>query len=193
MTNDQLAHELLLDPTFQLDESGGCSVENPVFHSIRESFHKAFWDSLFDDLLVPIPCYMRVLRVLGEIRDGINDLVGSREAGAITEVIDLDLIKQQTQVGSYCWGSCCRLVGAVVAVIQRVQSPKRDDETKERWAECQKELQSDSAATADAKPRAFCKALEFLLDRVNAVRIDAANGRLRLIAPVIKDHGIDYE
>ena len=40
MTNEQLAHELLLDPTFQLDESGGCSVENPVFHRIRESFHQ---------------------------------------------------------------------------------------------------------------------------------------------------------
>ena len=40
MTNEQLAHELLLDPNFQLDESGGCSVENPVFHRIRESFHQ---------------------------------------------------------------------------------------------------------------------------------------------------------
>ena len=94
MTNEQLAHELLLDPTFQLDESGGCSVENPVFLSIRESFHKAFRDSLVDTLLLPIPSCLRVLRVLGEFRDGINDLVGSREAGAITEVIDLDLIKQ---------------------------------------------------------------------------------------------------
>ncbi len=40
MTNEQLAHELLLDPTFQLDEHGGCNVENPVFHRIRESFHQ---------------------------------------------------------------------------------------------------------------------------------------------------------
>ena len=40
MTNDQLAHELLLDPMFQLDESGGCSVENPAFHCISESFHQ---------------------------------------------------------------------------------------------------------------------------------------------------------
>jgi len=40
MSNEQLAHELLLDPMFQLDEGGGCSVENPVFHRIRESFHQ---------------------------------------------------------------------------------------------------------------------------------------------------------
>jgi hypothetical protein len=43
MTNVQLAHELLLNPAFQLDESGGCSAENPIFHSIRESFHKVSW------------------------------------------------------------------------------------------------------------------------------------------------------
>jgi hypothetical protein len=56
MTNEQLAHELLMDPTFQLDESGGCSTENPVFHRIRESFHQAFWDSLVDDLKLQTPC-----------------------------------------------------------------------------------------------------------------------------------------
>lgn len=40
MTNEQLAHELLLDPTFQLDENGGILTESPVYHRIRESFHR---------------------------------------------------------------------------------------------------------------------------------------------------------
>ena len=35
--------------------------------------------------------------------------------------------------------------------------------------------------------------LEFLLNRVNVMRIDAANARLRLISPVIIHHGVDYE
>lgn len=43
MTNEQLAHELLLDPAFQLDDSGGSLVENSAFHRIRESFHKVFF------------------------------------------------------------------------------------------------------------------------------------------------------
>ena len=103
MTNEQLAHELLLDPTFQLDESGGCRVENPVFHSIRESFHQAFLDSLVDDLRLAAPCYVRVLRVLGEIQDGISDVAGSREAGRIAEAVDLDLIRQQAEAGAYGW------------------------------------------------------------------------------------------
>ena len=190
MTNEQLAHELLLDPTFQLDESGGCSVENPVFHRIRESFHQAFWDSLVDDLRLAAPCYVRVLRVLGEIRDGISDVAGSREAGRIAEAVDLDLIRQQAEAGAYGWDSCSRLMGSVVGVVQAVQAPRRDEETRAGWREVERGMRE---AGAEGRPRALCRALEFLLDRVNAMRIDAANARLRLIAPVIKDHGVDYE
>lgn len=192
MTNEQLAHELLLDCTFQLDESGGCSVENPVFHRIRESFHQAFWDSLVDDLKLAVPCYVRVLRVLGEIRDGINDLAGSRESGSITEAVDLGFIREQAEAGLYGWGSCMGLIAAIVKVVQKVQAPKRDEETKAKWTEVGAQMQA-ADADAQARPRSLCKALEFLLDRVNAMRIDAANARLRLIAPVIKDHGVDYE
>jgi hypothetical protein len=182
MTNEQLAHELLLDPTFQLDESGGCSVENPVFHRIRESFHQAFWDSLVDDLKLAAPCYVRVLRVLAEIRDGINDLAGSRESGSIAEAVDLEFIKQQAELGLYGWDNCMRLIGSIVAVIQRVQAPKRDDETRARWKQVGQAMQD---ATGEDQPRSFCKALEFLLDRVNAMRIDAANARWPMMLTLI--------
>ena len=79
LTSEQLAHELLLDQTFQLDESGSCSIDNPMFYHIRDSIQRAFWDSHVDDLQLAIPCYARVLRVLAEIRDGIADLWGSNE------------------------------------------------------------------------------------------------------------------
>lgn len=38
MTNEQLAHELLLDSSFTLDKYGGCRGENPVHSKIRASF-----------------------------------------------------------------------------------------------------------------------------------------------------------
>ena len=190
MTNEQLAHELLLDPKFQLDESGGCSVENPAFHRIRESFHRAFWDSLVDDLKLDAPCYVRVLRVLSEIRDGVADIAGGRAAADISEVIDLDFIKHQAEAGLYGWDSCRKLFACVVAVIQSVQLPKRDSETANKWRELNAEM---DGVDMEGRPRALCHGLEFLLDRVNAMRIDAANSRLRLISPVVKDHGVEYE
>lgn len=40
ITNEQLAHELLLDPGFALDDVGGSGLESSVQHNIRESFHE---------------------------------------------------------------------------------------------------------------------------------------------------------
>lgn len=133
-----------------------------------------------------------MIRVLAEIRDGIKDLAGSRESGTMTEIADLDYIKQQAEAGLFSWVSVTHLVYAMNQVVQRVQAPKRDEETKEKFAVIDKAMCA-AAEVLEEQPRAFCKALEYLLDRVNAMRIDAANARLRLIAPVIKDHGIDYE
>jgi hypothetical protein len=131
-----------------------------------------------------------VLRVLAEIKDGIADLAGHRESGAICEAVDLDFIKKQAEMGLYGWNSCTALIVSIVQIIQRTQAPKRDGETRDRWLL----LQATFQVTAELeRPRVFCKSLEFMLDRVNAMRIDAANARLRLIAPVIKDHGVDYE
>ena len=90
MINKQLAHGLLLDPLFQLDESGGCSTENPAFHCVGESFHRAFWDSTEDDVKLEPPCYVRVIRVLEEICNGIHNLLSD---SGIHEVIDLAFVK----------------------------------------------------------------------------------------------------
>ena len=39
--NEQLAHELMLDPTFQLTAEGNCDVIlNPAFARMRDSFHR---------------------------------------------------------------------------------------------------------------------------------------------------------
>ena len=52
---------------------------------------------------------------------------------------------------------------------------------------------SMESATASDQPSAFCKALEFLHKRLNAMRIDAANARLCLIAPMFQRNRVAYE
>ncbi len=187
MTNEQLTHELLLDPTFQLDDTGGCNIGDAVFRRMRESFHQAFWDSLVDDLRLETPCYVRVIRVLGEIRDGIVDLAGEGES--IDEVVDVDFIRTRAEAGNYGFSDAARLFGDVVRIILRVQAPTRDAETRGEWSALENKI---AAVTLDSAARVTCDGLEFLLERVNAMRIDAANSRLRLIAPVIREHGLDY-
>ena len=110
MTNEQLAHELLLDSDFRLDDKVGvryalcslvaaslaryapifclCRLSLTVFFSprlqagmsddklvhtkIRETFERAFWESLVDDLSATPPSYNRVLSVLNEISNGVQ-------------------------------------------------------------------------------------------------------------------------
>jgi hypothetical protein len=129
---------------------------------------------LVEDLKFAAPCYVRVLRVLREIRDGIIDLAGSKEAHAIEEAIDLDLIKQQTELCAFGWVCCKRLVASVLVIIMRIQSPSRDASTSERWRKVGLEMEQ---AEREDQDRIFCGALEFLLDLVNILRIDAANTR----------------
>ena len=135
---------------------------------------QAFWDSLVDDLKLTTPCYVRVLRVLAEIRDGIAEVGGGRVATSIREAVDTELIKQQAESGAFGWDSCMSLVGSVVTIIKRVQAPGRDSSTRERWKEVGLSMQN--AEVCD-HASIFCRALEFILDLVNILRIDAANAR----------------
>jgi hypothetical protein len=134
---------------------------------------QAFWASLIDDLKLARPCYVRVLRVLAEIRDGITDL--THGANAINEAIDMDLIKQQTDLGAFGWVCCKRLVASVLCIIMNIQAPGREASTKERWRQVGSAM--DKANDMADHARLFCNALEFLLDQVSILRIDAANAR----------------
>ncbi len=139
---------------------------------------QAFWNSLADDLNINPPCYVRVLRVLSEVRDGILDLAGVRESVAISEAIDIDFIKDQAELGIFDGMACKSLVGAVVGIIRRLQAPKRDGETQAKWLVVGASM---LAAESADRPRVMCKALEFMLDRINVMRIDAANARYDLV------------
>jgi len=179
LTNEQLAHELLLDDSFQLMDDGmGCNMGT---NKIRETFHRAFWMSLEDDMKCAAPTYVRAVRVLSEIKDGILDAKGH----AIASIIDLDELRKPERA----WGhdEVCALVSSIYAVIRDVENSSRHGETAAMWANIEVSMRESPT------PTALCMGLEFLLNRVNVMRIDAANARLRLIAPVVKDHGIEYE
>jgi hypothetical protein len=62
------------------------------------------------------------------------------------------------------------LVHALLQAVQRSQAPKRDEETRTRFAAVDT-LLTEAATSPEDQPRAFCKALEFLLDRLNAMRL----------------------
>jgi T-complex protein 11 len=145
---------------------------------------QAFWDSLVDDLKLETPCYTRVARVLKEIRDSFRDLAGSHDVGAAHELLDVDFISEQMSNGAYSWSNCVSLIEGTMSIVCRIQAPKRDAETAELWAPVRLELLNPGDAHA-----VFCKSLRFVMDRINILRVDAANARLKLVAPVVREYG----
>lgn len=189
MTNEQLAHELLLDPTFKLDNEGAGYIDNTVLSGVRESFKVAFWNSLVDDLRISPPCYTRVIRVLGEVREALIDLKPSLGA-QLREKIDTTYFTQLVEMGSIDWPACVAILDGVISTLIGMQEPQRRQETESKWEEMKRRMQS---CTTEQQPEAFCKSLEYVLARVNATRVDEANRRLRSIAHIIQQHGVEYE
>jgi hypothetical protein len=110
----------------------------------------------------------------------------------ISQVIDPDLIHQQLEAGCFDWSSCVKLVNDIMSILGPFGFDKAldTDENKPSWTEVQQLLAN---ATVQTQPTVFCTALEFILDRVKAVRIKIANIHLTMIAPLIKTHGVEYE
>jgi hypothetical protein len=78
MTNEQLAHELLLDRNFRLSEKAGISADKLVHTQLRETFKKDFWDSVAVDLATTPPSFVRILSVLTEIKQSIEELTAGQ-------------------------------------------------------------------------------------------------------------------
>jgi hypothetical protein len=176
LTNEQLAHELLLDPNFII--SGDFKGCNGLQKNIKEAFNAAFWASLVDDMLLEVPYYGRVLRVLCEVRDFIADLGMGRFRQNIYDVIDIELIQSRIAANALHWQEVVAMVSDVVVIVTRLHPPARVSLTEEKWCILRQAMQD---ATDSAKqPVVFCKALEFLLNSVEALRIDEANSRYAL-------------
>ncbi len=106
MTNEEWAHELLLNPTFQMTEAMAAGCTNIAQERIKASFQKAFWTSLEVDLRLSPPCYVRILRVLTEVRGGIAEMAGGGHALQVRELVDIELTSQRTKENIMEWTEC---------------------------------------------------------------------------------------
>jgi len=184
MRNERFAHELMYDPAFQLKDD--------IYTIVTDSRKRdALWESLARDLTQSPPFYPRVISLLKDIRDGISDLTAGTEKDII---IDVDFIKTRVDQGAfYSWSESRNLIYSVTQIIQRVQYPSRDEDTSKLFKEVKAMMESCSSGEPEEYSTAFCKGLKFLFDRINIMRVDAANARLRLISPIMRDQGVDYE
>ena len=198
--NEMLAHQLLRDPGFAIPDGGWNS--NSICKFISDQFTIAFWDSLGDDQKLLVPCYVRVHRVLREItegaREGLTGSSGDRICISVNSAavdfpseLDMEHFKQMIGANAIDMVDVFGFVSRIFHGIRVIQSFHRLSAMDAKWLAVKTSLEgvTDNITRADA----FTNTLRFLLDCVSEYRVDAANRRLRLIAPVIMEHGKDYE
>jgi hypothetical protein len=176
VTNEQLAHELLLNSAFQLTESNAKKLAQSTWHHVQMAFHESFFDSLTDDLKLTPPCLNRAFRLLIEVRDRIADVAGTDSPAhvEIMEIIDPAKLRQEQEAGACDWDFSVRLVSSIIRVIVSIQTRERELETGCTWERIREQMVE---ATREARPEALCKAFRFLMERVRVLGIDGANVR----------------
>jgi hypothetical protein len=201
VTNEQMAHGILLDPTYSLDATQGGTV---VQRRIRDVFRESFWKSLTDDLRFPF--YGRLFKLFQEIVDGVMKLVEgfkiAHDGRVILQVLDLGLIKQEVGNGAFTWETCQQLVANVERIftdldarfkkaLLRVGEKVREPDSK--WVDVKAAMEAVAGAPAE-QPGAFCAALKYLVhSRLSDVSFDAANLKMSKVKPTMLFHGIEYE
>jgi len=174
VTNMALAHEIALDPNFQLEkfEPKQASVEKQV----RDVMHVAFWDHLREQLNQDPPVYSQALVLLQEIRDQLLEITlphQQRLRQEISDKLDVALIKQQAEQGVLDFA---QYSSYVVQMMGKLCAPVRDEAIA-------------ALARQTDVVNVFCGVAETL----DLMKLDMANYTIQMIRPTIVRQIVDYE
>ena len=194
--DEQYAHELLLNPFFQLEcKNLGILSEDRLVR--KEALEEAFWKSLggVKDLYAfPVShhSWSRIMRLLVEIRDSFTSLADEPNALAMKELVDTELIRQQLEVqGCFGWGEWLVLVQEMRDIIKSammqhdkkkqtiivIMNPEQQQRATEMQAGWDAMVSRTVAVHQQNESRLLCEALKFLMESVVVFRTDVMNER----------------
>ncbi|CAJ0765450.1 17586_t:CDS:2 [Entrophospora sp. SA101] len=170
LTNEQLIHEIIIDPEFELKPSKLSGLEERVhkmakkayFDSIKEDFEKGKFDRCMPNLL-------------NDIKQRLVELMppNSPMYSSVNEVLDIELITQQSKAGVYNIRNCIMFI---TNMMLQICAPVRDEQ-----------IQSLQNMTE------LSEIFQRLLEILDLMRLDLANYRLKAHRPYLKEHAVDYE
>ncbi|XP_040575030.1 T-complex protein 11-like protein 1 [Lepeophtheirus salmonis] len=175
VTNMVLAHEIAVNKDFKLEDFKG--EASPLEKSVKEMIHKAFWDSLKDELKEKPPIFKGALSVFGEAKEIILRLLilpqHQRLQSDIKEKLDLELIKQQAEHGVLDVESYAQYV---LELMAKLCAPIRD----EQIAELNKRTD-------------IVHLLKGIMETLDMMNLDMANFTLHRAKPIIIARSVEYE
>ncbi|KAM6370213.1 T-complex protein 11 homolog [Pluvialis apricaria] len=169
-----IAHEIVLSGDFKLQAASFSpkSLENRV----KETLHKAFWDSLEEQLSAYPPDYSQAIQLLQEIKEALLSLLLPRHhqlRRQIEEALDMELIRQEAEHGVL---DIRGLTTFVLGTMARLCAPVRDEEVRG--------LQS---LTDPAQ------LLREIFRVLGLMKMDMLNFTIQSIRTHLQDHTVQYE
>ncbi|KAM7169135.1 LOW QUALITY PROTEIN: T-complex protein 11 homolog [Macrochelys suwanniensis] len=169
-----IAHEIVVNREFKLQEVN--FSPNSLESRVKETLHKAFWDSLKEQLSASPPDYTHVIQLLQEIKENILSLLlprHSRLRNQIEEALDMELIRQEAEHGAL---DIPNLTMYILGTMAMLCAPVRDEEVQR--------------LRGVTDPVQLLREIFQVLD---LMKMDMVNFTIQSLRPHLQDHSVQYE
>ncbi|KAJ3417303.1 hypothetical protein HDV05_005759 [Chytridiales sp. JEL 0842] len=176
MSNEQLAHELTLDPEFSLKKP----TLSPLEAQIRQVARKAFFDSVIESFNKGD--FSHVPEFIEDMRKELLSMVSEngKIATDIKEKLDVDFIRHQIKHNSL---NVQPLLAYIVQKMSQLCAPLRDQSIRAL----------DASITSASKPADYVPIIDSILTILEDMKLDLANYRLQSLRPHLKEQAVTYE
>ncbi|XP_040836244.1 T-complex protein 11-like protein 1 [Ochotona curzoniae] len=174
VTNMALAHEIVVNGNFRIQPVE--LPEDSLEKRVKEIVHKAFWDCLSAQLGEDPPTYDHAIKLVGEIKETLLSFLlpgHTRLRNQITEVLDLDLIKQEAENGAL---DISKLAEFIIGMMGTLCAPARDEEVKK---------------LKDIKE--IVPLFRAIFSVLDLMKVDMANFAVSSIRPHLMRQSVEYE
>ncbi|XP_036896365.1 T-complex protein 11-like protein 1 isoform X2 [Sturnira hondurensis] len=169
-----LAHEIVVNGDFRIKPVE--LPEDSLEKRVKEIVHKAFWDCLSVQLSEDPPTYDHAIKLVGEIKETLLSFLlpgHTRLRNQITEVLDLDLIKQEAENGAL---DISKLAEFVIGMMGTLCAPARDEEVRK---------------LKDIKE--IVPLFRAIFSVLDLMKVDMANFAVSSIRPHLMQQSVEYE
>nr|XP_056700798.1 T-complex protein 11 homolog [Euleptes europaea] len=169
-----IAHEIVVNQDFRLQDVN--LLPNSLEGRVKEALHKAFWDSLREELSKTPPDYSHAIKLIQEIKESLLSLILPRQTrlrNQIQDALDVELIKQEAEHGAL---DIPALTTYILGIMAMLCAPIRDEEIQR--------------LRSILDPVHLLREIFRILD---LMKMDMVNFTIRALQPYLQEHSVQYE
>lgn len=198
-SNDAIAHEIIMDPTFQLEQPP--TQDEPASDLVKRmqtGMKKAFWDQMLTNIQNGSDDgKMMLLKQMEELRDMVTGVLGdsTKDHVELKAMLSTSAIEQAVGLpqGNISWVAVGQLVLALFNKILANEAPARNEATELQITNLSAAMRNSSNAEENAFLTMLPEVVEFVAKQVDYLRLDSVNAHLTMLAPYLQRHGVEHE